>query len=76
MIRLGAGVLGVVEEGEPVSRGEAADAGPLLDLLLEVRRRLRADRRFELADFVRDSLADLGYEVQDTPEGTVVRRRR
>jgi len=76
MTRLGTGVLGVVEEEGPVPRGEAADAGPLLDLLLEVRRRLRADRRFELADFVRDSLANLGYEVQDTPEGTVVRRRR
>jgi hypothetical protein len=45
--------------------------GPLIGLLLEARTGLRAARQWELADQLRDRLADLGIEIQDTPEGPV-----
>jgi cysteinyl-tRNA synthetase len=50
-------------------------AGPEAERLLEERERARAERDFATADRVRDELAQLGFEVRDTPEGpTLVRR--
>ena len=47
--------------------------GGLVDLIVEVRERLRKDRRWELADLIRDRLGELGVEVQDRREGPVWR---
>ena len=53
----------------------AGDAQALLDLVLEVRQYARSIRDYELADRIRDRLAELGYLLEDTPAGTRVRRR-
>ena len=42
---------------------------PLMNLLLEVRRKLRSVKQWELSDFIRDGLAQAGIIVEDTPEG-------
>lgn len=47
----------------------------LLDLLVEVRLGLRNAKQWPLADQVRDRLSDLGYELRDTPQGTVWEKR-
>ncbi len=47
---------------------------PLVDLLLEVRQELRRQRQFALADRIRDRLAELGIQVEDTPQGSIWRR--
>jgi cysteinyl-tRNA synthetase len=51
----------------------AADGGPtrdqLVDLLLEVRQAARELKSFELADRIRDSLAEMGVRVEDVPGG-------
>ncbi|MCL6580872.1 MAG: class I tRNA ligase family protein, partial [Firmicutes bacterium] len=72
---LGGEVLGLVQ---PPGEREAPEAGPadeLVSLLLEVRSRLREKKDFALADFIREGLVRLGYEVQDGPRGSVARRR-
>jgi cyanophycinase-like exopeptidase len=43
---------------------------PHVDLLLELRRRARTDRRFAEADAIRDTLTAAGVEVRDRTEGT------
>ena len=43
---------------------------PFVEVLLELRRSARADRRFGDADAVRDRLVRLGVEVRDTAAGT------
>ena len=43
--------------------------------LLAERERARAERDFERADAIRDRLAELGWEVRDTPEGARLVRR-
>ncbi len=58
-------------ENEP--RGDETEAA-LLQLLVELRAGLRAAKQWALADQVRDRLAVLGYELRDTPEGTVWER--
>ncbi len=50
------------------------DIASLVDLLLEVRAELRRARNFALADRIRDRLADLGIQVEDTPHGSVWRK--
>lgn len=52
---------------------EQRAAEPFIELLLEVRARLRAERNWELADLIRGRLGDLGVIVEDTPSGTTWR---
>ncbi|MBI4200481.1 MAG: cysteine--tRNA ligase [Chloroflexi bacterium] len=46
---------------------------PFLELLVEVRARLRDARQYALADTIRSRLADLGVALEDTPQGTLWR---
>lgn len=43
--------------------------GPFVQALLDLRVQVRADKRFDLSDMIRDRLADLKIEVRDTPDG-------
>lgn len=62
-----AGVLGLTLSAPGAKIQEAA---PFIDLLVTLRSELRAAKQWALADRVRDSLAELGIELKDTPEGT------
>ncbi len=52
---------------------EQAEVAPFLDLIVEIRSQLRKERRFDLADTIRDRLAQLGVILEDTPKGTTWR---
>ena len=43
--------------------------GPWVEAMLEVRAIVRAEKRFDLSDIIRDAFARLGVEVRDTPQG-------
>ena len=43
--------------------------GPYVEAMLEVRAIVRAEKRFDLSDIIRDAFARLGVEVRDTPAG-------
>ena len=47
---------------------------PLVELLIEVRSRLRSARQYDLADEIRQRLGSYGYELEDTPRGTEWKR--
>jgi len=66
------GVLGFTLEATTDSARKAA---PFIDLLVALRTELRAAKQWQLADRVRDGLAELGIEVKDGPEGTVWQAR-
>jgi len=70
--RLGA-LLGLFQKRVSLSRRLPAQEGKLIDLLLEVRRRAREAKRYDLADYIREQLSDLGVALEDTVEGTVWR---
>jgi cysteinyl-tRNA synthetase len=53
------------DDAEPGAAGAAA-----LDLLVEIRQTLRSERRYDLADYLRDMLSDGGFVLEDTPTGT------
>ncbi|MBI1886301.1 MAG: cysteine--tRNA ligase [Chloroflexi bacterium] len=67
------GLLGLTLE-EPAGP-DRAGAGPFVDLLVELRDRLRAEKLYELADDIRARLADLGIALEDAEGGTRWRRR-
>lgn len=63
-----------------VRLGEAAVAGladprsilgPVIDVALHARLEVRAAKRYDLSDTIRDGLAAAGVEVRDTPDGQV-----
>ncbi|WP_342662851.1 cysteine--tRNA ligase [Halobacteroides halobius] len=60
-------VLGILTEREVANQGLV---GPLVELLLDLREDLRTKQEYQLADKVRDELAELDIEVKDTPQGT------
>ncbi len=60
------GVLGLQFQ-EPQSGAEAA---PFIDLLVEVRQRLREEKQYALADEIRDALAARGIALEDARDGT------
>jgi cysteinyl-tRNA synthetase len=71
MLRSLGGVLGLTLR----ERESAVSADPFIDLLVELRNDMRAAKRFELGDKVRDRLAELGITLEDVQGGTRWRRR-
>lgn len=69
-IRELAGVLGL-QLSEPEQESHAAD--PFIALLIDLRRELRAQKNYALADQVRQKLAALGVVLEDSKEGTAWR---
>ena len=69
-----AGILGLSLDAP--DRGEGADAGRYVELLIEVRSALREARQYALADRIRDGLAELGVTLEDKPQGTTWRAGR
>jgi cysteinyl-tRNA synthetase len=61
-----AGVLGLRLE----HAGQAIEAAPFIDLLVQIRTELRAAKQWQLADNVRDGLAVLNVVLEDGPQGT------
>ncbi len=62
-----AGILGLTlrEKTQP-----APDAEAFVGLLASVREDLRQNQQWQLADRIREGLADLGVTLEDTPQGT------
>jgi cysteinyl-tRNA synthetase len=56
------------------NEGPAA-AAPFIELLIELRKDLRAAKQYSLADSVRDRLSGLGIVLEDGPQGTTWKSR-
>jgi len=60
------GVLGL----ELVEKTGTGDADKFIDLLVDVRSEVRAQKLWALSDQIRDKLAELGVSIEDGKEGT------
>lgn len=47
----------------------------LIEILIQVRNKLRAEKIWKLADYIRDELARLGIELKDQPDKTIWSRK-
>ena len=64
-------ILGLFDR--PSADNQPSEAGltaPLLDLVIDLRTRLRKDKNFALADEIRNRLTGLGVTLEDRPDGT------
>ena len=55
------------------ARHQGAEAAPFIDLLVDLRRRLREAKQYDLADQVRDALLERGITLEDGRDGTTWR---
>jgi cysteinyl-tRNA synthetase len=65
------GVLGL--RSERAGAVQDAQAAPFIDLLIEVRKDLRAQKLWALSDLVRDRLAEMGVILEDSRDGSTWR---
>ncbi len=65
-------VLGILAD-EAGAATSAEREGGLIELLIEMRSRARANKYWEEADRIRDRMAELGVALEDRPDGTVWR---
>lgn len=61
------GVLGLELE---LSEAQAGDAGQYIDLLIEIREKLRENELWDLSDLIRDKLEERDVILEDTSQGT------
>jgi cysteinyl-tRNA synthetase len=68
-----AGILGLtLKETEKTF----TDAAPFIELLLKTRKKLRDAKQFQLADEIRTTLLKMGLTLEDTPTGTIWKRKK
>lgn len=63
-------VFGLILSG---SSGNASQADPFIDLLIELRSSLRKDKQWAYSDLIRDRLKELGVTLEDSKDGTTWR---
>jgi len=51
-------------------QAEPTEAKPFIELLVAVRKRLRQEKQYALADELRNGLSELGVTIEDKPEGS------
>lgn len=62
----------IVRLGEAAVKGLAdprTAIDPVMNVVLEIRRTVRDEKRYDLSDVLRDRLAEAGIEIRDTPTG-------
>ena len=57
------------------SSGDLDSVETIMNCLIEIRETARKERQWVIADSIRDDLSCLGFEIQDTAEKTVWRKR-
>ncbi len=65
----------LLEKYNPELSVDTLDAEEILDSLLQVREQARTNKNWKVADSIRDALSELGFEIQDTDEGPVWRKK-
>ncbi len=64
IVRLGNAAVGGLQDPRQL-------LAPVVDAALALRKVVRAEKRYDLSDLLRDGLSEAGIEVRDTPDGVV-----
>jgi cysteinyl-tRNA synthetase len=64
------------ELNRAITGDETKSAGELIEELIKLRDELRQAGQWQLADEIRSKLGELGIALEDTPKGTVWKRKR
>ncbi len=64
-------ILGLTNAAEGGSRERDAAFGKVVDMVLELRSKAKADKDWTTSDQIRNALIEAGFIIKDTPDGTV-----
>jgi len=64
-------ILGILPAAEVADGGNAERESKLIEMLIAMRARARAEKNYAESDRIRDALADLGIVLEDRPDGTL-----
>lgn len=67
-------ILGIIDLGASSSGSNKSLENELIELLIKVRDNLKSEKHFELADEIRNRLADMGVILKDTKSGVTFKR--
>ena len=70
----GGKILGLIPDEFEERKSTSGIESQLIELLLKIRAKARADKNWELADWVRSELKNLGIILEDRKDGTTVWR--
>jgi cysteinyl-tRNA synthetase len=62
-------VLGLIANEQSESETSGEDFNHVMEVLLDVRSELRKEKKFQIADKIRDGLSSIRITIKDTPEG-------
>jgi len=62
-------ILGLREEAGQDNNAREEAYGKVVDMVLELRAKAKADKDWAMSDKIRDALSDAGFEVKDTKDG-------
>lgn len=65
----------LVPDAHSQDHASTLNVNALITLLVNVRAQLRATKQYTLADYIRQSLNELGIVLEDTPTGTIWKRK-
>jgi cysteinyl-tRNA synthetase len=68
---LGGRVLGLIPANDVAASGDSAREAALIELLIDMRARARADKNYAESDRIRDELSKLGVTLEDRADGTI-----
>ena len=63
----GSDILGIVPEAARADSG--LDIAPIMDIIIELRKEMKASKKYDVADAIRDRLKAGGILIEDTKEG-------
>lgn len=68
-------VLGILNFEKLSDQVSPSNENELLDLIIELRQKAKEDKNYTYADFIRDKLGSLGYQLLDSKTGTAIKRK-
>ena len=64
-------LMGLRAENSDNNKAREEAYGKVVDMVLDLRSKAKADKDWATSDKIRDMLADAGFEVKDTKDGAV-----
>ncbi len=69
------GVLGIVKKTDKSQDVSSEKIDELLNLFIKIRLEAKKSKNYAIADMIRDELNKLGYVLQDTKDGTLIKKK-
>ncbi|MEK6621131.1 MAG: cysteine--tRNA ligase, partial [Planctomycetota bacterium] len=75
--QLGGDVLGIIPKAfESRQKEESGALGNVMNVIIDTRTELRKAKQWQLSDFIRNKLLEIGFVLDDRPDGTTWKKTK